>query len=92
MKELVIISKANCAPCVALKQFVASLPEVCQTKISIMDDENSSEDDRYNIVQSYGLFAFPTLIYREESKEDIAEAGFGPASLNKIKQYLECEA
>ena len=91
MKEIVIISKANCAPCVALKQFVTTLPECSQERVSIMDDENSSEEDRYNIIQSYGLFGFPTIIHREEGKADHAYAGFGPNKLQKIKLYLECK-
>lgn len=91
MKEIVIISKANCAPCVALKQFVSTLPECMQEKVSIMDEENSSEEDRYNIIQSYGLFGFPTIIKREEGLEDIAQAGFGPSNLQEIKAYLECK-
>ena len=91
MKEIVIISKANCAPCVALKQFVSTLPECSQEKVSIMDDENSSEEDRYNIIQSYGLFGFPTIIHREAGKDDVAYAGFGANQLNELKVYLECK-
>ena len=91
MKEIVIISKENCAPCVALKQFVTTLPECSQEKVSIMDDENSSEEDRYNIIQSYGLFGFPTIIHREEGKDDLAYAGLGPVILNNLKVFLECK-
>lgn len=90
MKEVIIITKPNCAPCIALKAFVSSLDETCQQKFSILDETTSSMTELHSILESYGSYGFPTIVLEEEGKEDRLITGFGSKTAELIKTHISC--
>jgi glutaredoxin len=82
---MIVISKKNCGPCIALKSFLSTLPEECHSKVEFRDESNHTMDQLYKELEKVNTWGFPTIIMGDK-----VSTGFGPATIQTIKKYLEC--
>ncbi len=87
--SILIISKPNCGPCIALKNYIETLSEKCKHHISILDDKTSTMEELHSILDSYGSYGFPTLILQSQGGDRVV-TGFGSQTKDIIKNHLEC--
>lgn len=90
MNNIEIISKKNCGPCVALKQFISSLDETCQSKFSIIDESTSTKEEIFNKLEELGSHGFPTIILKDDNEINRIITGFGMQTINILKNHIEC--
>jgi glutaredoxin len=84
MKTITILSKTTCGPCQALKQFIKTLPENKQKMFTIIDDTTINMNKLIDMVKSYDSNGFPTIILKDNGKEEVIIG----LNLPKIKEFI----
>jgi thioredoxin-related protein len=93
MNKVTVIAKASCLASKSLLSYLEGLSSDCLNLIGVLDEQTSSTKDLYNILDSYGVYGFPTIVLHGKKSydgEDTIISGFTEHTKPIILNHLAC--
>jgi hypothetical protein len=93
MNKVTVIAKSTCLASNNLLDYLKNLSIDCLNLIGVLDEETSSMKDLYNILDSYGVYGFPTIVLHGKKSydgEDTIISGFTEHTKPLILNHLAC--